>query len=567
MPTELPKKIGHYRIVRQLGIGAVGIVYEAIDPQQRPVALKVIRRELLEGADAEDVLIRFIQEAQSVQQFDHPNIVHVYELGVLNDLLFMAMELVEGRTLKQYLDEKPPLDLAVVERLMAELLGALEYSHSFGVVHRDIKPANIMLLPNGQIKVADFGLAKIETSDLTHHGDVMGTPGYMAPEQLAGESVDRRADLFAAGVLLYQLLTGDRPYKGNFVMVAHQIVNQSPPRPSEKYPALSTVFDPVVARALARDRLQRYQTAREFLIDFEQALKVQRETPVRSATAEPPPLMLAEVPMPKRFGHFEVKRQLGSSYSAVVYEAMDTQRKEVVALKVLRRQFLEMPEAADVLESFILRADSVSNLRHDNIAWVRECCIANDDVFIVKEEVDGVGLQRRFDEGTAFSREQMWNVLQAVLAALGHAHTNGITHGDLKPFSVLLLPDGRIKVRDFAIAQVETDVLTKTGAVPPISPYDSPEQVLCRVLDERADLYAVGVMFYRMLTGSLPFIGTSDILRGKILGQAPTPPSQVNPRVVTAFNPVIEKALAKAPERRFQCAADMLEALRPVLLA
>ncbi len=207
--------IGRYRVDALLGSGAMGEVYRAYDPLiDRPVAIKVVRPELLAGSGAEQWLERFRREARAAGRRFHPHIVAILDIGEDNGVPFLAMEYVEGRTLDGILKTEAPLEMARSVAIITQVLSALGFAHQNGIVHRDVKPANIMVLANGDIKVADFGIARIDDSEFTIVGDVLGTPAYMAPEQLAGATADARTDLFAAAVILFEMLSGVKPFRG-----------------------------------------------------------------------------------------------------------------------------------------------------------------------------------------------------------------------------------------------------------------------------------------------------------------------------------------------------------------
>ena len=194
-------QLGKYEIRRELGRGAMGVVYEAFDPLiKRRVALKTIRPDQLASERPDDVVARFRREAQAAGRLSHPNIVSIYECDEDHGTWFIAMEYVDGRELKEAFANDERFRPADIERIMSQMLAALDYSHRQGVVHRDIKPANIFLLADGTVKVADFGIAHIEASNLTQVGTVVGTPNYMSPEQIMGLPVDGRSDIFSTGV-------------------------------------------------------------------------------------------------------------------------------------------------------------------------------------------------------------------------------------------------------------------------------------------------------------------------------------------------------------------------------
>lgn len=262
-------RLGKYEIRRELGKGSMGVVYEAYDPViGRRVAIKVIRRDG-HGADEEEALIvRLRREAQAAGRLNHPRVVSIYDFGEDDTLgggrvAYIAMELIEGQELKQLIDSGRRFSPSEAARVVDAVLAALQHAHERGVTHRDIKPANVILLADGDVKVADFGVARIDSSDLTQAGTMIGTPQSMSPEQLLGLPVDGRSDLFACGVMLYELLTGEKPFSGSVTTVIQKVLNHEPPPPSRVNPGLGTDWDAVVARALAKQPEQRYASAGE----------------------------------------------------------------------------------------------------------------------------------------------------------------------------------------------------------------------------------------------------------------------------------------------------------------
>ncbi|HEY3178755.1 MAG TPA: protein kinase [Casimicrobiaceae bacterium] len=258
-------KLGKYEIRRELGRGAMGIVYEGYDPLiKRSVALKTIRADQLSGENAETVIARFRREAQAAGRLSHPNIVSIYDFGEEEGVWYIAMEFVNGRELKDYFQANERFTTADTVRIMTKILDALDYSHRQGVIHRDIKPANIILLPDGAVKVADFGIAHIETSNMTQVGTTLGTPAYMSPEQIMGLPVDGRSDLFSAGVILYQFLTGERPFSGTSTITMRKVLEENPLPPSRFNVQAPAEMDAVVQKALAKRPDERFQNASEF---------------------------------------------------------------------------------------------------------------------------------------------------------------------------------------------------------------------------------------------------------------------------------------------------------------
>ena len=268
-------KLGRYDLIRVLGKGAMGLVYEARDPNlDRRVAIKTIKVENLSEEAAAEYEARFRTEARSAARLQHPNIVSVYDSDRDGDMAYLVMEFIQGEDLKQHLDNGKRYSLAQSLAMVGDLLAALDYAHRQNIVHRDVKPANLLIEANGRVKLTDFGVARIQDSgeDTRTQGTMVGTLKYMSPEQVQGVPIDSRADLFAVGVVLYQLLTGKRPFDGetDFAII-QQIVGHTPAAPSTFSSSLPASIDAVVARALVKKREHRYASAQEFAADLREA--------------------------------------------------------------------------------------------------------------------------------------------------------------------------------------------------------------------------------------------------------------------------------------------------------
>ena len=262
-----PVQLGKYRITEVLGEGAMGVVYKGFDPDiQRTVALKTIRTQLDAGDDSPGApASRFRNEAQAAGRLMHPGIVAVYDFGRDEQVAYIAMEYVEGRSLASYLSAKVRFTDTDIPGIMSQLLDALGHAHDKGVWHRDVKPANIIMTTAGRLKVADFGIARIDSQHLTLTQYMVGTPSHMAPEQFLGKTMDRRVDIYGAGVVLYQLLTGRPPFAGTTEALMYKVVNEMPQPPSTVDGAERPGwFDGIVARALAKRPEDRFATADEF---------------------------------------------------------------------------------------------------------------------------------------------------------------------------------------------------------------------------------------------------------------------------------------------------------------
>jgi eukaryotic-like serine/threonine-protein kinase len=271
------KKLGRYDLVRVLGKGAMGIVYEGRDPNlDRRVAIKTVKVENLSEEAAAEYEHRFRTEARSAARLQHPNIVSVYDSDRDGDIAFLVMEYIQGDDLKHHLDKGIRYSLEQSLKMIRDLLSALDYAHKQGIVHRDVKPANLLIEPGGRVKLTDFGVARIQDSgEATRtQGSMVGTLKYMSPEQVQGQKIDSRADLFSVGVVLYQLLTDKRPFDGdNDFSIIHQIIGHTPAPPSSFNARLPSAIDAVVARALAKDREQRFATARDFATALQSAIR------------------------------------------------------------------------------------------------------------------------------------------------------------------------------------------------------------------------------------------------------------------------------------------------------
>ena len=284
----MKSQLGKYEIRRELGRGAMGVVYEAYDPMiKRVVALKTIRADQLDSSEAPVIVARFRREAEAAGRLHHPNIVSIFDFGEDAGTAFIAMEYVAGRDLKSRFDAGERFATADAIRLTAQILDALDYSHRQGVVHRDIKPANVFVQDDGAVKVADFGIAHLESSSLTQAGQVMGTPSSMSPEQILGLPVDGRTDVFSTGVILYQFVTGERPFGGAATTTTMQkVLKEEPLPPSTLNVQLPDAMDAIVRKALAKKPEDRYATAAEFASAL-RTLSMPRSAPAPAARAVP----------------------------------------------------------------------------------------------------------------------------------------------------------------------------------------------------------------------------------------------------------------------------------------
>ncbi|OPY12614.1 MAG: Serine/threonine-protein kinase PrkC [Syntrophus sp. PtaB.Bin001] len=274
--TEVKPTIGRYEISRELGRGAMGTVYLGKDPKiNREVAIKTLRYEEIEDSRLLETKKRFFLEAEAAGKLSHPNIVTIYDVGEDSDLAYMAMELLDGTDLVKYCSKDNLLPIPEVVRIVSLVANALDYAHKNGVVHRDIKPSNIMILKNGEIRVADFGIARVMSSSKTQTGVVLGTPSYMSPEQISGQKIDGRSDLFSLGVVFYELLTGEKPFQGESIGTLMYKITSTTPKPlRERAPHLPELFADIMDKAMEKDIEKRYQHGEELVKDLTAYLKI-----------------------------------------------------------------------------------------------------------------------------------------------------------------------------------------------------------------------------------------------------------------------------------------------------
>ncbi len=288
---NIPATIGKYKVQGVLGQGGMGTVYKAFDPAiQRTVAIKTVVKSAVDPADLQYALTRFRHEAQAVGRLNHSRIAAIYDYGEETDIAYIVMEIVTGKSLFQYMQSSVHFDLKEIGEIVRQLLDGLGYAHAQGVIHRDIKPSNVLVTDEGRIKLTDFGIARLDTSKLTNVGEVMGSPGYMSPEQFLGTEVDARSDLYSVGIIAYELLSGKRPFTGSDAEVMRQVLNDRPVNPSEHNPKISAQLDAALQKVLAKKRDDRFQSAKEFSEAFIKGI----EASIRHNAPRAAPATIAE---------------------------------------------------------------------------------------------------------------------------------------------------------------------------------------------------------------------------------------------------------------------------------
>ena len=263
-------QLGRYEVLGELGQGAMGVVYKARDPLiDRIVAIKTINLGLALD-EKEEYENRFYQEAKAAGRLSHPNIVTIYDVGKNGDVAYIAMEFLEGRELRDIMNDDGLLPVGQVMDIVAQVAQGLAYAHEHEIVHRDIKPSNVMVVRDGHVKITDFGIARMASSAVqTQTGMVLGSPKYMSPEQVMGKTIDQRSDIFSLGVMLYEMLTGQAPFNGDNVnAIMYQTLNAIPAPPNALNPEVPEMVNFIVAKALAKKLVDRYQNAKDLAVDL-----------------------------------------------------------------------------------------------------------------------------------------------------------------------------------------------------------------------------------------------------------------------------------------------------------
>lgn len=385
--ADKKRKIGKYTIESELGRGAMGRVYKGLDEViNRHVAIKILTRHKSDSdAEGKELGARFRQEAQAAGRLNHPGIVSVYEYGEDGDIAYIAMELVEGHTLSQLIKKQTQFTTQGVSNLITQLLDALQHAHSKGVIHRDIKPSNVMLTASGEIKITDFGIARIESSDITKTGTVIGTPGYMSPEQLMGHQVDHRSDIFSCGVILYELLTGERAFKGgNTASTMYKVVHSELAPASKICPTVPAFFDQILVKALAKNVEERFASAKAFAQaiiqnDSQTATIVPiDESDNEKTVIRPPPK--ADIPLPIR--QKQAKEPTSNPKNRWLYPLVASVLVFIIGIAIL----LLLPSSNNLPEEEKVDTEKVLSPVYTAGMQVKDCATCPDMIVVPKGE-------------------------------------------------------------------------------------------------------------------------------------------------------------------------------------
>jgi serine/threonine protein kinase len=543
----------NYKVMDEIGRGSVATVYLAKDlAQNRLVALKIVHPE--QAAEGQ-FLQRFQREAKLLQMLSSPQAVQIFDYGEDEELQFIVLEHVQGRTLASILEEEGPLGVNHALDIAKQVALCLVDAHAKSIVHRDLRPANIMVTASGAVKLMDFGIAwGADLSRLTATG-VLGSPHYLSPEQASGgEGVDGRSDIYSLGVTLFEMLTGERPYDADRaadIVLAH--LQEPIPSLHQLDESVPLEVDELVQKCLAKKPEDRYQSAAELLESIDETLRAM------VAEAQGPSLGMEVALVGQALGPYRIIEQIGRGGMATVYKAYEPALDRYVAIKVLPQYFAHDP---DFTARFEREAKAVARLNHPNILPIYSFGQGAGLNYIAMRYVEVGTLKEML--GQPLDLETAADVLGQIGRALDYAHRRGIVHRDVKPTNVLMAEGKWALLTDFGLARmVESSVqLTKTGVGVGTPAYMSPEQGQGIKVDARTDIYSLGVMLYEMLTGKVPYEAETPMAVVLKHITAPLPlPREVNPELPEAVERVILKAMAKAPEDRYQTAGEMVEAL------
>ncbi|MCW8139436.1 MAG: serine/threonine protein kinase, partial [Planctomycetota bacterium] len=550
------KVIGGCRIVKKLGEGGMGAVFLAEHTRlKRQSVIKVVPAHL---SSNRQLIARFQREAQAAAVIQHPNVVNVFNVGEENGVHYIEMEFVDGTALDGILKEKKLLDQVEAVRIIKDACKGLAEAHKHGIVHRDIKPDNIMMTRKGQVKIADFGLARASSEDmeLTKVGQILGTPAYMSPEQCQGKPTDHRCDIYSLGATFYAMVTGKRPFTGASVMeIMQKHIDEEPISPRELVPELSSAVAKIILRMMAKKVEDRYQAADDVVAAIDQFLKeegTEHLQEVQQAIG----------------GRFRLIKKLGQGgmgavYSAKVEEASDRMPVgAIVAVKVLNKEVGE----EDVVR-FENEAKVALQIDHDSIIRVLDYKISDDINYIVMEYVEGESVRDIIRAKKVLPEADVIKITRDVCKGLERAHALGIIHRDIKPDNIMISKSGQVKIADFGIAKhvdAKSEV-TQAGFLVGTPHYMSPEQCSGKAdykVTTQADVYALGGTMYFMATGQRPFEGdTQHAIVLQHVSKPPTAPREVNDKLSEGLSNVILNMMAKKPPRRYAGVADVLAEL------
>jgi serine/threonine protein kinase len=586
------KQVREYQILELLGRGGMGAVYRARHVLlQEERAIKVVRS----GHAADDAFVqRFIREARVLSRLKDDHLVRLFEFWEGDGTLFMALELLRGESVARRLETRGRLSVRESVAIAADAARGLAAAHEHSIVHRDISPDNLQLVPDGRggelVKVMDFGIAKaIEDVQPGLTGSLfLGKLEYASPEQCGlgideDMSIDSRSDIYSLGVTLFRMVTGQLPFASESpqgFLLKH--ASEPPRQPSSVLPdaGIPAELDRVILKALAKRRADRHGTMAELIAELE-AVPIPDEAPPTAVLQQQKTIAVPEkptevAPRPTTGARtralepgdtfarrYVIQGQLGEGGMGIVYRALDTILDEPVALKLISARIAAEGDSLERLKREVLVARRVS---HPNVCRIFDINESDGVHYVSMELIDGHTLNEAMRDRGPMSPTEALPIALQVLEALAAAHRVNVIHRDLKPDNVMITRDGHAIIMDFGLSMaVDTQRMTQAGSVLGTPHYMAPEQVAGVGVDQRSDLYAVGVILFRMVVGRLPFDSTrvAEVLRAQL--QDPPPrPSELIPGFPPALEEILLRVLEKKPEARYASAEDLLAAIAGV---
>jgi serine/threonine protein kinase len=573
-------RIGKYTLGPKIGQGAMGEVFRAHDPLlKRDVAIKMISASL---APDSDLRARFEHEAQSAARLNHPNIITIYDYGQERGKIYLAMELLDGADLRTVINRGSSISVEQKVTLMEQIAEGLAYAHTHQVVHRDLKPGNIHVLPSGQAKILDFGLARLGSSEITQSGVIMGTPNYMSPEQVRGERADARSDVFSLGAVFYELLSNRKAFDAESMHGVLYHVLHDEPEPVRKWvPDLPDTLIGVIEKALAKEPEKRYKDGGE----MKEGLRVVRRgmprtipsmpafapqrpnVPPSPASSTPPPAVTAigdarptivdpnlptlarsmpppsapppattPVPPPAGKGaRFLPQGEIGRGPKGTVFRGGDSSDGHNVALRFLTPEPLKVEGAMAALAADLKAAAPVV---HPNLVKLIGFVEIGGQRCVVSELVPGKNFAEPLRAGKRVPFAHALGVARILAEVLALVHARGLVHGGVSP-SNLMAAGSVVKIADLGLGRVFQVVTTAREYWPVGGRFDA-----------ATDLYSMAATLYHLLTGVNP--RTRPELK---------PPSGLTPGIPPGFDALLIRALDPRPEHRFSSAHMFLDAL------
>ncbi|WIG58292.1 MAG: serine/threonine protein kinase [Ktedonobacterales bacterium] len=618
--SRLGSIIENYRLLSVLGTGSTSVVYlgQQLDDHHGLVAVKILSYQTTTlVADHASFRRRFLREAHAASKLRNEHIVPVLSYGDDDEMTYMIMPVIVGGTLGSLLaDRLEPLPLSEIAGYLTQIASALDTAHQQGVVHRDVKPTNILLDEHRNVYLTDFGIARIFDSGdnaltregpatLTRTGQVLGTPYYMAPEQVKGEPVTPATDIYALGVVLYQMVTGQVPFHGDTPLaVALQHLQETPSAPRLLRAELPAPIEDVIMRALAKEPRDRFSSAgamaeafhaglatittpdagaapsgiwpfatgfgaRAVALDAADLPYTGRASSVRDGVADDRPSDPQDPLVGVDFDGYRIVRRVASTTTGNVYMTTRDDESAIYRLRTFAQLANLAPaERAAYPERFEEQALNLTALHHPNILPVTDFGIFRGTPYLVMPDPSGPSLSALVEHNDLLEFTTIATYVDQTAAALSHAHEQGILHLGLAANCIFARADGSVVVGDFAVRELapQQDGQIQGSPLYVTSEACSPEQLLGNPTGAYTDVYALGAVLYHLLAGHPVFTGTTpdDIAQQHLHSSIP-PLRRWRKDVPPGLENVLTRALSKEPEHRFQHPVELASAYRRVI--